>query len=76
MKIVRRLDLTESNQERCNTEYNCPAVLELSSGDVAFIGIDVTDDLKKDLPPGTGMGPGERLVVVPRAVLASAGWKL
>jgi hypothetical protein len=76
MRIIKRLDPFHSNEGRCNTEMNCPAVFELEGGDLAFIGVDSTDQLRGDLPPGSGIGEGERLVVLPRSVLVSAGWTL
>lgn len=71
MRITRRLD---SPVQRCLSEANCPAVFALSSGDVAFIGRDAPQEVHETLPPGSGVGEGERLVVVPRDVLVSAGW--
>jgi len=70
------MDVTMSEYERCVTDANCPAVFELSNGDIAFIGADATAQLGAELPVGAGVGPGEKLVVVPAAVLRSAGWTL
>ncbi|GGV72329.1 hypothetical protein GCM10010277_85060 [Streptomyces longisporoflavus] len=71
MKIVRRLD---AKDRRCIHDSNCPAVFSLSNGDVAFIGTEASTELQNSLPQGSGIGPGENLVVVPRDVLISAGW--
>ncbi len=76
MRIVKRLDPVDLSQGQCSTEFNCPAVFELSDGDIAFIGVDGTSELKEELPSGSGIGPGERLVVLPRSILISAGWDL
>jgi len=46
----------------------------MSSGDVAFIGREAPTEMYATLPPGSGVGEGERLVVVPRDILISAGW--
>ncbi|MEU3340596.1 hypothetical protein ACWCQ1_50375 [Streptomyces sp. NPDC002144] len=74
--ITRRMDSEAGSGYQCNANANCPGVFSLSTGDVAFIGQDVTDDLRQELPAGAGVGPGERLVIVPRAVLNSAGWQV
>ncbi|MDF2266102.1 hypothetical protein P2Q00_11720 [Streptomyces coacervatus] len=60
----------------CLTDSSCPAVFELPSGDLALIGSEAPAELLDQLPQGTGVGPGERLVVVPRSVAVAAGWKL
>ncbi|WP_306822807.1 hypothetical protein [Streptomyces sp. TLI_146] len=53
-------------------ETNCPDVFELSTGDFAVIGEDMTDRLRGQLPDDAGVGPGEHVVVVPRDVLVRA----
>ena len=50
----------------------CPDLFELSSGDFAVIGIDVTEEGRKVLPPSAGCGPDERIVLVPRKTLILA----
>ncbi len=50
----------------------CPDILEMSDGNFAIIGKDITDEAKRNLPPGTGCGPGERLIVIPRSILLAA----
>jgi hypothetical protein len=52
----------------CN---GCPDVWELSNGDFAVIGIDITDVAKGKLPPTAGCGPDERIVRIPRKLLVS-----
>lgn len=76
MNIVKRLSSESANGLQCVTNANCPGAFELSSGDIAFIGQEAPDYLTGDLPIGSGVGPGERLVIVPRAVLIDAGWNL
>jgi hypothetical protein len=44
----------------------------MESGDFAIIGKDITDAAKGKMLPGTGCGPEERVVVVPRQVLFGA----
>ena len=67
--ILRRLGSTP--QERGSTAAaTCPDVFLLSDGRVAYIGTDLTEELKDQLPPGAGIGAHERLVALPlRAVL-------
>lgn len=50
----------------------CPDIWELSNGDFAVIGRDLTDHYDQLLPPDAQVSAGERLVVVPRNMLASA----
>lgn len=51
---------------------NCPDIWELSNGDFAVIGIDITDAAKAKLPPTAGCGPDERIVRIPRNLLVDA----
>ena len=50
----------------------CPEILELESGDFAVIGADITAESVGNLPAGTGCGPGERIVLIPRGKLVAA----
>jgi hypothetical protein len=50
----------------------CPDIWELSNGDFAVIGIDITNDAKAKLPPTAGCGPDERIVRIPRNLLVGA----
>jgi hypothetical protein len=44
-------------------------VFLLSDGRIAYIGTDLTEDLRDQLPPDAGIGAHERLVALPlRAV--------
>ena len=51
---------------------NCPDIFELTSGDFAIIGIDITEAAKPKLPPTAGCGPDERIVFIPRNLLVEA----
>jgi len=53
----------------CN---GCPDIWELSNGDFAVIGIDITDATKDKLPPTAGCGPDERVIRIPRNLLMDA----
>ena len=49
----------------------CPDIFELSDGDFAIIGVDITG-LASKLPPTAGCGPDERIVKIPRKTLVFA----
>ena len=51
---------------------NCPDVWELSDGNFAVIGIDITDACQGRLPATAGCGPDERVVLVQRRILVDA----
>lgn len=50
----------------------CPDIFELTNGDFAIIGIDITEASAKHLPPTAGCGPDERIVRIPRNLLVNA----
>ena len=50
----------------------CPDIWELTNGDFAIIGCDMTESLSNLLPPSASRGIEERIVVVPRATLTKA----
>jgi hypothetical protein len=51
---------------------NCPDVFELTDGDFAIIGIDITATVAGHLPADASCGPDERIVRVPRRILVGA----
>lgn len=67
--FVRSLASQSSQAPRpCSGGHSCPDVLELASGDFAVIGADITEAASL-LPAGSGCGPHERIVRVPRELL-------
>lgn len=50
----------------------CPDVWELTNGDFAVIGRNITSEASTKLPVGVTCGPDERIVVIPRRTLMSA----
>lgn len=56
----------------CAALENCPDIWAASNGDFFVIGRDVTADVEGRLPPSAGCGVGERVVLIPRAVLVAA----
>ena len=55
----------------CYGTYGCPDLWELTDGDFAVIGEDITADACK-LPPSAGCAPHERMVRIPRKLLVLA----
>ena len=50
----------------------CPDIFEMTDGDFAVIGIDITTQATPRLPSSAGCGPDERIVRVPRRTLVEA----
>jgi len=56
----------------CAGGRTCPDIFELTSGDFALIGSDITEKAAGLLPSDAGCGPGERIISVPRRILVMA----
>jgi hypothetical protein len=69
--FLRRLG-EKSGVAQCSGGYNCPQILEMTSGDFAAAGEDITAEAAGALPPGPGVGPKERIVKIPRRVMVAA----
>lgn len=69
--ILRRLG-PQPDAARCVGGHACPDIFELTTGDFAIIGADITDQAASCLPPGSGCGPGERIISIPRRLLVLA----
>ncbi len=50
----------------------CPDVFELSTGDFALIGRNITAEASKHLPPDASCGPDESIIWLPRKTLVLA----
>jgi len=61
-----------ANGERTSACSGCPDIFELSSGDFAIIGSDITEISRDALPPDASCGSDERIVSVPRKTLVRA----
>ena len=73
MKFFRRLGPDpHANGAQTPALDGCPDIWELSDGDFAVIGIDMTDTAIDRLPPSAGCGSDERIVRVPRRTLILA----
>ena len=61
-----------ANGAKTSAGQNCPDILELSDGNFAVIGIDMSRESEGRLPPTVGFGPDERVVWIPRSTLVKA----
>jgi len=68
--FIRRLG--QHNQQLCVQGHQCPQVLEMTDGNFAAVGLLITDEATKAMPPGPGVGPKEGVVKIPRKVVLSA----
>jgi hypothetical protein len=68
----RRLGKSAIELDRTNNDPSCPDIWELSNGDVAIIGRDLTSGYAARLPDGVSIGSDERLVVIPGVMLRAA----
>ena len=69
--ILRKLG-PKTDSARCSGGHNCPGIFELTCGDFAVVGTDITTQAAAFLPPDSGCGTGERIVSVPRQTLVLA----
>jgi hypothetical protein len=70
--FARRLGKSAKELGLTNNNDDCPDVWELDNGDVAVIGRDRTEAYAHRLPPDVQAGPGQRLVIIPGAMLRFA----
>ena len=71
--FLRRLGPKGQNSSAsCAGGSSCPDILEMESGDFAIIGTDITEEARGSLLAGTGCGPGERIIRVPRQTMVLA----
>lgn len=70
--LVRRIGKSPQELGTTGGDYQCPDIWELSNSDIVVVGRDLTTSYAGRLPEGLVVGPGERLVVIPRITLQSA----
>jgi len=68
----RRLGKSATELGGTNDDATCPDIWELSNGDVAIIGRDLTSGYAMRLPHGVSIGADERLVVIPGIMMRTA----
>ncbi|MFF0575898.1 hypothetical protein [Streptosporangium saharense] len=71
-ELSRRLGSSPLELGTTTASPDCPDIWELSNGDIAVIGRDLTADYRDRLPEGVSLSRDERLVVIPRIQLISA----
>lgn len=70
LMFLRRLGQSATNQ--CEGGYYCPQILETEDNNFAAVGQLITEDARKAMPAGPGVGPTEGVVKIPRAVMIEA----
>jgi hypothetical protein len=70
--LLRRLGKSSHELGQSSGDASCPDVWELSNGDIAVIGTELTTAYQGRLPDGVSIDPGESLVVIPRATIVAA----
>lgn len=70
--FARRLGRSALELGETSAGPTCPDIWELSNGDVAVVGRDLTAAYRDRLPSGVSIGDDERLVVVPRSMMLAA----
>jgi hypothetical protein len=61
-----------ANGQQTPALQGCPDILEMSCGDFAVIGSDITEAAKEHLPDTVSCGPDERIIRIPRRILIGA----
>ena len=61
-----------NKQVQCESGFYCPQILEMTDGDFAAVGADMTAEAIPAMPPGAGVGANERVIRIPRQVLIAA----
>ncbi|MEV0805336.1 hypothetical protein [Micromonospora sp. NPDC050200] len=70
--FTRRLGRSAAELGESGGTTTCPDVWELSNGDVAVIGRDLTEAYIGRLPDGVTVGADERLVIIPHSMIVAA----
>lgn len=70
--FVRRLGKSAEKLGNTSQGKTCPDIWELSNGDIAVVGTDMTEAFADRLPTDVSVGVHERLVVIPRNMVVSA----
>jgi hypothetical protein len=68
----QRLGRTAQELGLSSSSSSCPDIWELDNGHFVIVGRDVTAAYSGRLPEGVSLAAGERLVVLPRAMVLAA----
>jgi hypothetical protein len=70
--FIRRLGKSASELGETDDRDGCPDIWELSNGDIALVGRDVTTAFAGRLPADVKVAKDERVVVIPRSMIIAA----
>jgi hypothetical protein len=70
--FVRRLGKSAAELGESDNRTGCPDIWELSNGDIALVGRDVTTAFAGRLPADVKVATDERVVVIPRSMIIAA----
>lgn len=70
--FVKRLGRSARESGNSQGREQCPDIWQLSNGDIAVIGRDLTEHYGASLPEGVSLAGDERLVVIPGGMLSAA----
>lgn len=70
--FTRRLGKSAKELGETGGRTGCPDIWELSNGDIAVIGRDLTTSYAERLPADVTVAVDERVVIIPRSILLSA----
>lgn len=70
--LARRLGKSAAELGDTGGRDGCPDIWELSNGDIAVVGRDLTGVYGHRLPAGVTVAGDERVVVIPRNMLIAA----
>ena len=68
--FLRRLG--ENGRQQCEGLHRCPQILEMTDGNFAVVGLDITAEAVAAMLPGPGVGSKEGVVKIPRHVMIAA----
>lgn len=71
-EFTRRLGKSALELGDTKADPTCPDIWEMSNGDIAVVGRDVTSAYHERLPTDVSIGHDERLVIIPGRMLRAA----
>lgn len=70
--FARRLGKSALELGHTDDRDGCPDIWELSNGDIALVGRDVTTSYAGRLPTDVKVAKDERVIVIPRSMIIAA----